>query len=59
MAYPNMGSLAVATLLTLVFRPALYLTWFGGRRPNTAESQSVDLAHSPPPPSATDPKRVT
>ncbi|HXP96136.1 MAG TPA: efflux RND transporter permease subunit, partial [Telmatospirillum sp.] len=29
MAYAIMGGLAVATLLTLVFLPALYVTWFG------------------------------
>ena len=28
MAYAIMGGLAVATLLTLVFLPALYVTWF-------------------------------
>jgi multidrug efflux pump subunit AcrB len=28
MAYAMMGGLAVATLLTLVFLPSLYVTWF-------------------------------
>jgi multidrug efflux pump subunit AcrB len=28
MAYAIMGGLAVATVLTLVFLPALYVTWF-------------------------------
>jgi hypothetical protein len=28
MAYAVMGGLIVATLLTLVFLPALYVTWF-------------------------------
>jgi hypothetical protein len=28
-----MGGLAVATLLTLVCLPALYVTWFGIKRP--------------------------
>jgi multidrug efflux pump subunit AcrB len=28
MAYAVMGGLVVATLLTLVFLPALYVTWF-------------------------------
>ncbi len=28
MAYAIMGGLAVATLLTLIFLPALYVTWF-------------------------------
>jgi len=29
LAYAVMGGLAVATALTLVFLPALYVTWFG------------------------------
>jgi multidrug efflux pump subunit AcrB len=33
MAYAIMGGLAVATALTLVFLPALYVTWFGIRQP--------------------------
>ena len=33
MAYAIMGGLAVATLLTLVFLPALYVTWFRIERP--------------------------
>ncbi len=36
MAYAVMGGLAAATLLTLVFLPALYVKWFG-IRPTTAE----------------------
>jgi multidrug efflux pump subunit AcrB len=35
MAYAIMGGLAVATLLTLVFLPALYVAWFRIRQPNT------------------------
>ena len=34
MAYAIMGGLAVATLLTLVFLPALYVTWFRIRQPD-------------------------
>jgi hypothetical protein len=34
MAYPIMGGLPVATVLTLVFLPALYVTWFRVKRPN-------------------------
>ncbi len=34
MAYAIMGGLAVATLLTLVFLPALYVAWFRIRAPN-------------------------
>ncbi|MEI8394715.1 MAG: efflux RND transporter permease subunit [Rhodospirillaceae bacterium] len=45
MAYAIMGGLAVATLLTLVFLPALYVTWFGilcpvGDRPVTTDGGS-------------------
>jgi hypothetical protein len=36
MAYAIMGGLAVATLLTLVFLPALYVAWFGIKRPQSA-----------------------
>ncbi|MEZ0168048.1 efflux RND transporter permease subunit [Microvirga sp. TS319] len=37
MAYAIMGGLAVATLLTLVFLPALYVAWFRIRRPTEDE----------------------
>jgi hypothetical protein len=33
MAYTIMGGLAIATVLTLVFLPALYVAWFRIRRP--------------------------
>ncbi len=56
MAYAIMGGLAVATLLTLVFLPALYVTWFRIKRPNAAASQS--MISSMPPPSAAEPKLV-
>ena len=46
MAYAIMGGLGVATLLTLVFLPALYVTWFRIKRPNAAARQSMDLAHT-------------
>lgn len=36
MAYAIMGGLAVATLLTLVFLPALYVAWFRIKRPAPA-----------------------
>ena len=35
MAWAIMGGLAVATLLTLLFLPALYASWYGARRPGT------------------------
>ena len=37
MAYAVMGGLAVATLLTLVFLPALYVAWFRIKPPQTAK----------------------
>jgi hypothetical protein len=39
MAYAVMGGLVVATLLTLVFLPALYVAWF---RIQPAQSTSAD-----------------
>jgi multidrug efflux pump subunit AcrB len=42
MAYAIMGGLAVATVLTLVFLPALYVTWFRIKRPDAAAGQRVD-----------------
>jgi len=38
MAYAIMGGLAVATLLTLVFLPALYVMWFRIRKPEPQAS---------------------
>ncbi len=35
MAYAIMGGLAVASLLTLVFLPTLYVTWYRGQVPTT------------------------
>jgi multidrug efflux pump subunit AcrB len=31
MAYAIMGGLLVATVLTLIFLPALYVVWFGAK----------------------------
>jgi multidrug efflux pump subunit AcrB len=36
MAYAIMGGLAVATVLTLIFLPALYVAWFRVREPAVA-----------------------
>ena len=36
MAFAIMGGLLVATILTLVFLPTLYVTWFRGRAPKEA-----------------------
>jgi len=41
MAYAIMGGLAVATLLTLVFLPALYVTWFQIKRPLPGEDEPL------------------
>ena len=45
MAYAVMGGLAVATLLTLVFLPALYVTWFRIQPPPTAKSSAQAAGH--------------
>jgi multidrug efflux pump subunit AcrB len=45
MAYAIMGGLAVATLLTLVFLPALYVTWFRIKKPDPqAPAEDPQLA---------------
>jgi multidrug efflux pump len=36
MAWAIMGGLAIATLLTLLFLPALYASWYDAKRPTTA-----------------------
>jgi multidrug efflux pump subunit AcrB len=40
MAFAVMGGMLVASLLTLIFLPALYVTWFGGaeKAPSTAST---------------------
>ena len=43
MAYAIMGGLAIATVLTLVFLPALYVTWFRIKRPQPDAIQKMDL----------------
>jgi multidrug efflux pump subunit AcrB len=43
MAYAIMGGLAVATLLTLVFLPALYVTWFRIKPPQPDAGRRADL----------------
>ena len=40
MAFAIMGGLLVGTILTLVFLPTLYVTWFGGKE-NSSDSQPV------------------
>ena len=46
MAYSIMGGLAVATMLTLVFLPALYVAWFRIKEPAPRESDRTDLGDS-------------
>ncbi|HEX6442786.1 MAG TPA: efflux RND transporter permease subunit, partial [Stellaceae bacterium] len=41
MAYAIMGGLAVATLLTLVFLPALYVAWFGIKCPAASDAHAA------------------
>ena len=43
MAYAIMGGLAVATALTLVFLPALYVAWFRIKRPRPEDSQDMNI----------------
>jgi multidrug efflux pump subunit AcrB len=43
MAYAIMGGLAVATVLTLIFLPALYVTWFRIKRPQSDSIEKIDL----------------
>ena len=55
MAYAIMGGLAVATLLTLVFLPALYVTWFRIKSPTRRPAKASISGR--PPRSAADLKR--
>jgi multidrug efflux pump len=48
MAVAIMGGLVVATILTLLFLPALYAAWF--RVPRPSEVPASDAEESPPPP---------
>jgi multidrug efflux pump len=50
MAYAIMGGLAVATLLTLVFLPALYVTWFRVQNPKPDASENVAPSSKSPRP---------
>jgi multidrug efflux pump subunit AcrB len=46
MAYAIMGGLAVATLLTLVFLPALYVTWFRIKNPHPSPYQNAAVGET-------------
>jgi multidrug efflux pump subunit AcrB len=52
MAFAIMGGLLVATMLTLVFLPTVYVTWFRGREP--AEGRPA-MAPAPPAPALAEP----
>jgi Cu/Ag efflux pump CusA len=43
MAYAIMGGLTVATVLTLVFLPALYVTWFRIKTSQSEPSEKMDF----------------
>ena len=47
MAYAIMGGLAIATVLTLVFLPALYVTWFRIKRPRPVDGQNMNIEPLP------------
>ena len=47
MAYAIMGGLAVATALTLVFLPALYVAWFRIKRPDPDARQNMHIEELP------------
>ena len=46
MAYAIMGGLAVATVLTLVFLPALYVTWFRIENPHPSPYQNAAVGET-------------
>jgi len=46
MAYAIMGGLAVATVLTLIFLPALYAAWFRIKQPYARPAQDVDVGNA-------------
>jgi hypothetical protein len=44
MAYAIIGGLIVATVLTLLFLPALYVTWFRIKEPGGREKATEQVA---------------
>jgi multidrug efflux pump subunit AcrB len=46
MAYAIMGGLAVATLLTLIFLPALYVIWFRIKNPHPSPYQNAAVGET-------------
>jgi multidrug efflux pump len=57
MAYAIMGGLAVATLLTLIFLPSLYITWFKIRQ--DGERTTPTDASAPPLAAVADPREIS
>jgi multidrug efflux pump len=47
MAITMMGGLLVATILTLLFLPALYAAWFRVRRPKAETTNPLPQAQEP------------
>ena len=47
-SYAIMGGLAIATVLTLVFLPALYVAWFRIKKPEPDAGQTMDLGDFEP-----------
>ena len=43
MAFAIMGGLLVATVLTLVFLPTLYVAWFRGKEPSNHPSTEMEI----------------
>jgi hypothetical protein len=43
-AYAVIGGLAVATALTLVFLPALYVAWFTVKQPDAVVSETLQIS---------------
>jgi multidrug efflux pump subunit AcrB len=46
MAYAILGGLAVATVLTLIFLPALYVAWLRIKRPYSPPSQDIAIENT-------------
>ena len=49
MAYAMMGGIIVGTVLTLLFLPALYVTWFRLKEPSGTDASQPEHAPSPAP----------
>jgi multidrug efflux pump len=47
MAFAIMGGLLVATMLTLIFLPTVYVTWFRGKETEPAHARAASAPSSP------------